>query len=70
MPDLAGPSLRALDLSTLAVTTMAGTRGQWTFSPGAGSQARFNAPGPITFDAVHQAILLYDERENVFLRVR
>ncbi len=68
--DLSGPTIRALDLRTSAVTTMVGTRGQWTAMAGTGSGARVNAPGPMAFDPVRQWIVFYDDRENVFLRIR
>ncbi|WP_257446186.1 hypothetical protein [Archangium lipolyticum] len=69
-PDFTGPTIRALDLRTLAVTTMAGMRGHWSVMAGPGTSARLNTPGPIAFDPIRQTVVFYDERENSFLRIR
>ncbi|QRN93030.1 hypothetical protein JRI60_27905 [Archangium violaceum] len=70
VPDLTGPTIRALDLRTLSVTTMAGMRGQWSVMAGPGTSARLDAPGPIAFDPIRQTVVFYDERENSFLSIR
>lgn len=70
MPDLTSPAIRMLDLRTLEVTTMVGTRGQWTLKNGTGRGAAINAPGPIDFDPKRNWVIFFDLEENVFQRIR
>jgi cysteine-rich repeat protein len=70
LPDLTSPAIRMLDLSTLEVTTMVGTRGQWTLKNGTGTGAAINSPGPIVFDPERSSIYFFDFEEGVFQRIR
>jgi cysteine-rich repeat protein len=68
--DLNGPTVRELDLATQRVTTMVGTRGQWTARPGVGTQAVMNQPYGIAFDAISHVLLVTDIAENVVYKIK
>jgi cysteine-rich repeat protein len=70
LPDPTSPAIRMLDLSTLEVSTMVGTRGQWTLKNGTGTGAAINSPGPIVFDPERNSIYFFDFEEGVFQRIR
>jgi cysteine-rich repeat protein len=65
-----GPTVRELVLSTGDVSTMIGTRGQWTFRAGVGTNARLNWPVGIAFDPMSKTLLVTDYSEEVLARIR
>jgi hypothetical protein len=68
--DANGPTVREIELPSGRVTTMAGTRGQWTFRPGVGTAAAFNQPYSITFDKFTHSLLFADFAEDVIVRIK
>ena len=65
-----GPTVREMELATGMVSTMIGTRGQWSFRAGVGTQARLNWPFGIAYDAASKTLVLTDYSEEVLLRIR
>ena len=68
--DRNAPTVRELDLATNQLTTMVGTRGQWSARPGVGSAALLNAPYGIAFDATSHVLLVSDLSENVIYKIK
>jgi hypothetical protein len=64
------PTIRQVELKTLGLTTMVGTRGQWTNLNGIGTQALVNTPGPIAFDATTHSLIFFDLAEGVVQKIR
>ncbi len=65
-----GPTIREIELATGRVTTMIGSRAQWTARPGVGSAAGLNEPFIIVFDSVSHALIFTDPVEDVIWKVQ
>ena len=62
-----GPTLRQVELASARVTTMLGTRGVWSASPGVGKNAWLNIPSAIVFEPTSGDLFFFDE--NAFFRI-
>jgi cysteine-rich repeat protein len=65
-----GPTVREIELPSGRVTTMVGTRGQWTMRPGVGTAAAFNTAIGIAFDKFTHSLLFADFAEDVIVRIK
>ncbi|HWE30268.1 MAG TPA: hypothetical protein VHB97_19815, partial [Polyangia bacterium] len=68
--DANGPTIRELILTSGAVSTMVGARGQWTTHDGVGAAALMNAPGSIVYSAMDKSLVYFDGGESVFQRIK
>jgi hypothetical protein len=63
------PTIRQMDVASLSLTTMVGTRGLWTIQNGTGAAALVHQPGPITFDSATHSLVFFDAVEGVFQKI-
>ncbi len=61
-------TIRAVDITTGATTTIAGTSGQTGATDGIGAAARFNGPGCLTYDSSAGVLYVVDQQDSQVIR--